>query len=294
MTAMNRNTKHVSTPCGDIAYTEHGTGPAALFVHGVFLNGYYWRHVIDLVTDMRRCIAIDLLAHGATGASAVQDLSFSAQADMLDAFCTALALEPVDLVANDSGGAIAQIFAARHPERIRSLTLTNCDTHDNWPLPAFQPVVRAAERALYADLGPKMLADVALARSKFAPAYELPERVSADTFRTYLEPVFGTPAAIRNIERFITSMDPRHTVAVEPLLRQVQAPTLVVWGTDDVYFSVKWAYWLRGTIPNCRKVVELAGARLFFPEERPEELARALRGHWQVINPSATASVAAV
>jgi hypothetical protein len=41
-------------------------------------------------------------------------------------------------------------------------------------------------------------------------------------------------------------------------------------------------------------VVELAGARLFFPEERPEELAQALREHWQVINPSATASVPAV
>jgi pimeloyl-ACP methyl ester carboxylesterase len=291
---MNRNTKHVSTPFGIIAYTEHGAGPAALFVHGVFLNGYYWRHVIDRVADMRRCIAVDLLAHGGTGASDVQDLSFSAQADMLDAFCTALALEPVDLVANDSGGGIAQIFAARHPERIRSLTLTNCDTHDNWPLPAFQPVVRAAARGLYADLGPKMLADVALARTKFAPAYEHPERISAETFRTYLEPVFGTPAAIRNLERFITSLDCRHTVAVEPLLRRLQAPTLVVWGTDDVYFPVKWAYWLRDTIPGCRKVIELAGARLFFPEERPEELAQVLREHWQVKQPSATASVTAV
>lgn len=205
---MNRNTKHVRTTCGDIAYTEHGTGPAALFVHGVFLNGYYWRHVIDRVADMRRCIAVDLLAHGDTGATSVQDLSFNAQADMVDAFCTALALEPVDLVANDSGGGIAQIFAARHPERIRSLTLTNCDTHDNWPLPAFQPVVRAAARGLYADLGPKILADVALARSSFAPAYEHPERITADTFRTYLEPLFGTPAAIRNLERFITRSIP--------------------------------------------------------------------------------------
>lgn len=278
---MSRKTKHVSTPFGDIAYTEHGAGPSALFVHGVFLNGYYWRHVIDRVADMRRCIAVDLLAHGDTRASAVQDLSFSAQADMLDAFCTALALEPVDVVANDSGGGIAQIFAARHPVRIRSLTLTNCETHDNWPLPAFQPVVRAAERGLYADLGPKMLADVALARSKFAPAYEHPERVSADTFRIYLEPVFGTSAAIRNIERFITSLDARHLVAVEPLLLRLQTPTLVVWGTDDVYFQLKWAYWLRDTIPGCRNVVELAGARLFFPEERPEELAQLLREHWR-------------
>ena len=119
------------------------------------------------------------------------------------------------------------------------------------------------------------------ARSKFAPAYEYPERVSHETFRTYLEPVFGTSAAIRNIQRYITSLGRRDMVAIEPLLRQLRAPTLVVWGTDDVYFSVKWAYWLRDTIPGCRKVIELAGARLFFPEERPEELAQALREHWQ-------------
>jgi hypothetical protein len=54
-------------------------------------------------------------------------------------------------------------------------------------------------------------------------------------------------------------------VEVEPLLRRLQVPTLVVWGTGDVYFSVKWAYWLRDTIPGCRKVIELEGARLFFP-----------------------------
>jgi len=262
---MDRNTKHVSTPFGDIAYTEHGAGPAALFVHGVFLNGYYWRHVIDRVADMRRCIAVDLLAHGGTGASAVQDLSFSAQADMLDAVCTALALEPVDLVANDSGGGIAQIFAARHPERIRSLTLTNCDTHDNWPLPAFQPAVRAAERGLYADLGPKMLADVALARSKFALAYEHPEGISADTFRTYLQPVFGTPAAIRNLERFITSLDPRHMVAVEPLLRRLQAPTLVVQLPDEVAQQAGVAgagYSMGAAVADFGPGIELADGRV--------------------------------
>ena len=82
-------------------------------------------------------------------------------------------------------------------------------------------------------------------------------------------------------------------VAVEPLLRQLQVPTLVVRGMDDVYFSVKWAYWLRDTIPGCRQVVELAGARLFFPEGRPDALAQAPRERRQVQQPPATASVTA-
>ena len=63
---MSRRVQHVTTRFGDIAYTELGAGPPALFVHGVFLNGHLWRHVIDQGADLRRCIAVDLLAHGAT------------------------------------------------------------------------------------------------------------------------------------------------------------------------------------------------------------------------------------
>lgn len=35
--------KTVRTNMGDVAYVEQGTGPVALFVHGVLLNGYLWR-----------------------------------------------------------------------------------------------------------------------------------------------------------------------------------------------------------------------------------------------------------
>ena len=58
--------RSVRTASGRISYTEQGTGPVALFVHGVLLNGYLWRHQLDDLSDIRRCIALDLLAHGDT------------------------------------------------------------------------------------------------------------------------------------------------------------------------------------------------------------------------------------
>jgi pimeloyl-ACP methyl ester carboxylesterase len=289
---MARTVKHAQTPFGDIAYEERGEGRPALFVHGVFLNGHPWRHVVDRVGDLRRCIAVDLMAHGATETAPDQDLTFTAQAEMLEAFCDALKLDQVDLVANDSGGGISQIFAARQPERIRSLTLTNSDTHDNWPPPAFQQTVELAKQGQLAPVGRKMLADVEFARTIFSRAYEHPGNITAETFRTYLEPVFGNDDAARNLERFIACEDCRHTVAVEPLLRRLEAPTLVVWGTDDVFFPVKWAYWLRDTIPGCKQVIEVDGARLFFPEERPDALAGPLREHWQAVGGARAARVA--
>ena len=44
---------------------EAGSGPVALFVHGVLLNGHVWRHQLAGLSDVRRCIAVDLLAHWA-------------------------------------------------------------------------------------------------------------------------------------------------------------------------------------------------------------------------------------
>src|SRR5215472_433857 len=87
------NRLYASTPFGEIAYTERGRGPAALFVHGVFLNGNLWRPVIDRVSDLRRCIAVDLMAHGATRTRPGQDLSFDGQAAMLAVFCDALGID---------------------------------------------------------------------------------------------------------------------------------------------------------------------------------------------------------
>lgn len=277
-----RKKKRASTRVGEIAYVDRGTGPAALFVHGVFLNSYLWRHVIDRVADMRRCIAIDLMSHGDTAAAEDQDISFRAQAQMLEDFCQSLRIDSVDLVANDSGGAIAQIFAARNPQRIRSLTLTNCDVQDNYPPPAFAATRARAAAGVFSARRQELLADIELARPFFASAYEHVERVSADTLRAYLEPLFATPEATRNLERWLTSSgDCSQTVEIEPLLRQLHAPTLIVWGTADVFFPLKWAYWLKDTIPGARQVVELEGAKLFFPEERPDALAGALREHWR-------------
>src|SRR5262249_61012088 len=93
----------VQTASGRVAYTEQGTGPVALFVHGVLLNKHLWRHQLAHLSDMRRCIAVDLLAHGDTEIVRDQDLSVTANAKMLVQFLDALNIEQVDLVGNDSG-----------------------------------------------------------------------------------------------------------------------------------------------------------------------------------------------
>jgi pimeloyl-ACP methyl ester carboxylesterase len=91
-----------------------------------------------------------------------------------------------------------------------------------------------------------------------------------------------TEQRTRDLQRFLAAFDNKHTLAIEARLKTLKAPTLIVWGTDDVYFDVKWSRWLADNIPGTRRRVELKGGRIFFPEERWEEFNKELRAHWQV------------
>jgi pimeloyl-ACP methyl ester carboxylesterase len=190
-------------------------------------------------------------------------------------------------VANDTGGAIAQIFAARHGHRLRSLTLTDCDTVGNLPPAAFAPVVELARQGALGPVLSAMLTDSGFARSDLGlgVGYERPQELTDEQIRMYVAPLVASAEATKAVESYVASLDERDLIAVEPQLRQLTVPTLIVWGTADVFFSESFADWLAETIPGVREVVKLDGAKLFFPEERPAELASCLRSHWTSARP---------
>jgi pimeloyl-ACP methyl ester carboxylesterase len=284
LTELDAHRRTAATSSGEISYLDIGSGPVALFVHGIATNAYLWRHVMDALSGQRRCIAIDLPLHGQSPVTAEQDLSLAALAASLDDFCDVLGLTGVDLVANDTGGAIAQIFAARYPHRLTTLTLTNCDTVDNLPPEAFRPMIELAAAGNLAPSAVAMFANLeAAAKISFASGYEHLDQIDRDVIRSYLQPCFGTIERARQFERLLVSLDVGDLQAVMPQLRELTVPTLVVWGTGDAFFGVSWAYWLRDTIPGTTRVVTVDGARLFFPEERPMNLVPHLEQHWAAV-----------
>lgn len=270
----------IDTRYGAIAYVERGEGPAAIFVHGFLMNGYLWRDVIELLSTSRRCIALDLLGHGHTRVTADQDLSFDAQAAMIESVIEALDLGQIDLVANDSGGGISQIFAANHPDLLRTLTLTNCDTHDNWPPPALSPIINSIKTGAHLAAFRSLLGDHEAGRQAFAVGFEQPERLSEETLEAYWRPLVENEESSRAMARFVETFDNLQTVRIESKLRQLHTPTLIMWGTADIFFDVKWAYWLKDTIPGALDVIEVPGAKLFFPAERPESFSEHVRAFW--------------
>lgn len=271
----------ITTPQGPVSCIDVGSGPVALFVHGLGTNALLWRHVIRAFADDRRCVAIDLPLHGRTPAAAGQDFSLSALAEVVEGVCETAGLRSVGLVAHDTGGAVAQVFAARHSRRLRSLCLTNCETHDNVPPEAFKPTADLAASGALAAGAAALLADPEAARALvFGSGYEDVTHLDLELLRSFLDPVLGTPERARQFERFILSLRPDDLLAAEPQLARLTVPTLIVWATQDVFFDLSWAYWLKSLIPGASEVIEIDGGRLFFPEERPADLIDALRKHW--------------
>ena len=277
---------------GRIAYFEKGQGPAALFVHGVPLNGYHWRHVIDRVQHRRRCIAIDLMGLGYSEIAPSQDVSFTAQARMIAEVLDATGIEQVDLIGNDSGGAIAQIFAANYSSRLSSLILTNADVHDGWPPPQVLPLMEHARNGTLAGIFQPLVERPDLARERYGRgepvplfrSYADPSVLTDEVIRLYLQPLLSSKHRIEAFQRYWLGFDNKHTVAIYPALKTLQVPTLIVWGLKDFFFDKKWAYWLKDTIPGAKRVVEVEDARLFFPEDRPDMLAAPMLEFWNELS----------
>ena len=266
------------TSFGEVAFAERGGGHSAIFLHGVFFNADVWRRQLDGLDDLRRCLAVDLLAHGESTCPTHDALDVATQARMILELADALGIDTFDLIGNDSGGAVAQLVVAASPARVSSLVLTNCDTHDNWPPEAFRPLVDLARDGALADVLTGL--DLPTARASLESGFEDVGFLSDAQVDAFFRPFRTSRRHAEALQRYVATMDSDVTVAIRDELARFEAPTLIVWGTDDVFFDVAWARWLEATIPGTRHVVELEGARLFFPMERADQFNAELRAFW--------------
>lgn len=283
LAALNSRRRHATTTSGPVSYLDVGSGRPAVFLHGIITNSILWRHVIDAVaSERRRCIAIDLPGHGGTPpADEGADVSLSGLARRVVEVCDLLALDRFDLVANDTGGAVAQIVAAHLGDRLSTLTLTDCDTEGNTPPTLFKPVAAAARPTLMQVVGPRIAKRRKLARALLVAGYQHPSRLPDQVVDAYVRPVLGNPVAARAFARLVSSLASDDLATVRPQLARLRVPTLIVWGTGDPFFPVKWGRRLAGLIAGPTQFITISGARMHFPDEHADIFLSVLQRHWE-------------
>jgi pimeloyl-ACP methyl ester carboxylesterase len=280
--AFDAERRFVALPQGRVAYVDRGKGPAALFLHGFPLNGYQWRGALDRLSQHRRCLVPDFLGLGYTEPAAGQNLRAPAQADMIVTLLDRLKISSVDLVANDSGSAVAQLLVARHKERVRSLLLTNGDTEPDCPPQAVQSVIAAAKAGTFANTFAPWIKDKVLCRQPGqlgGDTFTFPDRLRDDTIDMYLKPLVANPERTNAYGR---AAEGNPLAGISAALREVRAPVRILWGTGDFIFKPDSPEYLDRLFPNSHGVRRIAGAKLFFPEEFPDLVAEELRALWRI------------
>lgn len=269
--------KHeVHLPQGTIRYREDGTGEPLLFVHGVVVNGDLWRKVVPRLAKDFRCIVPDwpLGAHEVP-MKADADLSPPALAELIVDFIDALGLESVTLVGNDTGGALCQLVAAEHPERVSRLVLTSCDMYDRFFPPLFKPLQMAA-----AIPGSIWLIGHSL---RMRPAQRLPIAFGWVTKRLpeksvvdgWLRPGLRSGGVRRDLAKVLRGANPRYTNDAAEKLKTFDRPVLLPWAVEDKLFPLEYARRFAADLPDAT-VEEIHDSYTFIPEDQPDLLAEAI------------------
>lgn len=258
---------------GTVRYRERGQGEPIVFVHGLLVNGDLWRKVVPLLADSYRCITPDwpLGAHSVPLARDA-DLTPPGLARLIADFMAALELEGATVVGNDTGTALSQLVATRHPERVGRLVLTTGDAFDNFPPKLFKGVIGLGYLPGSLWLLDKAARPQAARRACLAPlAKTLRDPVIFESYAGQMK-----HAGIRrDLSKVLRALRSRYTREAAEKLPALRAPALMVWAPEDRFFPNEHAQRLAELIPDAR-VVEVRDSYAFVSEDQPERTAEAI------------------
>ena len=260
-------------PAGTVHYSERGAGRPIVFVHGLLVDGVLWHEVATRLSDSYRCIVPDLpLGSHRTAMKPDADLTPPGLAKLIDDAMAALELDDVTLVGNDTGGALCQLVATRHPDRLGRLVLTNCDAYENFLPPAFRylQLVARLPGGIW-PLAQSMRMDP-VRRAPIAYGWLTRKRLDRTLLDRWTGPIRRDGGVRRDATKVLRGISKRYTLEAAERLRGFDRPALLAWGRDDRFFKPTYAERLAAAIPTSR-LEWIDGSAAFVPIDRPQRLA---------------------
>ena len=258
-------------------------------MHGVPICGYHWRHIFDRV-HTRRCIAIDLMGLGYTEIAPGQDVSFTAQAQMLAEVLDVIGIDKVDLVGNDSAAAPLRRSLPRIiRNRLRSLVLTNCDVHDGWPPPQVLPLMEHCRKGTIAQVFQPTLERPDLARERYARGESVPlfrsyfdtSIFTDDLIRLYLQPLLSSPQRIDALRALLARLR-QQAHRRDPFARcRARGADADRVGTEGHLLRQEMGLLAEGHHPRRQGRHRGRGRAAVLPRRPPDTLARPMLKFWE-------------
>ena len=265
-----------------LAHIDVGEGSPVLFLHGEPTWSYLWRKVIPPVRDAGyRCIAPDLAGFGRSDKpTSIDWYSFIGHVDRTETLLDDLDLQDVTLVVHDWGGGIGFQLAARRPERIKRIVITDTGLFNGrqgstkaWRM--FRDFVERTE-----DLPVGMLVRGACANDPgdaviaayYAPFPTPASKAGARSFPLMLPVTPDVPGAAEGLAA-------ANALAVD------DRPRLVIWADSDPIVPLKGGEIMADQLGNGSIDHIIEGASHFMQEDAGDQIGR-LIAEWLESHPA--------
>lgn len=252
-----------------------GAGSPLLLIHGLVGSSANWLGNIGALAQDRTVYAVDQCNMCKSQGGKSLDAGLEATADRLAAAMDGLGLCKSDIAGHSHGGAVALMFAARHPQRVRRLILFAPANPFSYPADRLVRLFSTKLGRAIANLAPHL--PVRLQQTVLERMYGDPARVPDGALQTYVGPlrVPGTMCHILAIVRVWF----REMTKLEAVLGQIpDVPTLLLWGDRDRAVDPRSASELQHILKRSELRIVPDGGHILF-EEFPEQMNR-LMAEW--------------
>ena len=260
-----------------VHYRDEGEGKVILLIHGTFASLHTFDRWTKSLKKKYRVIRLDLPGFGLTGPSKNGKYTINSYMRFLKKFLDNLEISKCHVAGSSLGGWLAWEFAAKYPKRIDRLILIGSAGYfidQKLPFPFLMAQTPLLNRFVR-HITPKNLV-ARFVREVFGDQ----DKVTDELIDRYYDMLTRTG----NREAFIALANTKYVMHVDRI-RKINSPTLIMWGREDAWVSVKNAEAFEKDLPRSKTVI-YDGVGHIPMEEIPGKSVRDL--HKFLLNGSAT------
>ena len=229
----NEASRFISVDGNRVHYRDEGEGEVIVLIHGTASSLHTWDHWTETLAGHYRVIRMDLTGFGLTGPDHLARYEVSDDVGFIKGFLNALDIDQAHFAGSSLGGRIAWQYALEHPNEVQTLALLNSLGYpqEKWP-PPIQMAQWPVLDELMTHFSPKFMYEIGL-----KDVYYDKSLVNDELVERYYE-ISRYPG---NLAAFPARVKARLDKDAS-LIKQIAAPTLIMWGEEDLYFPVESAY----------------------------------------------------
>ena len=243
-----------------IRYLEAGSGPTVILLHGLGVDSSAWAPTIPALAQRFHVYVPDQIGFGRSDKPMI-NYRVATLVDFLNEFCNKLSITKASLVGNSLGGWTAAAFTLAYPDKVDRLVLVDAAGYSPERIGAPK-----LSRELMLLLNPSTISEM---KQTLSAVFYNKQLLTDD----FVKQAFAGKLARGDgytVNMFIESVL-RNQDFIDGKAGAIKAPTLVVWGREDLLtplaIGMAYAEDIRGSqlfvIDRCGHVPQLEAAPAF-------------------------------